>query len=66
MANLITFLDTDKNGKINYTEFVSSCLENSVIFKEQNMKAAFKLLDRDGNGRIDKQELTILLKGRLD
>jgi hypothetical protein len=24
-------IDTDKNGKINYNEFVACCLENSVL-----------------------------------
>lgn len=48
-------IDTDKNGKINYTEFISSCLENSVVLKEENLKAAFKLLDKDGNGKIEKK-----------
>ena len=47
LSKLFTFIDTDKNGKINYTEFISSCLENSVLFKEENMKAAFRLLDKD-------------------
>jgi Ca2+-binding EF-hand superfamily protein len=30
---LIEIIDLDQNGKINYTEFVSSLLENSVIFR---------------------------------
>ena len=55
-------IDTDKNGKINYTEFISSCLENSVVLKEQNLKAAFKLLDKDGNGKIEKEQLITMLK----
>jgi Ca2+-binding EF-hand superfamily protein len=60
---MLQFIDTDKNGKINYTEFISCCLENSVIFREENLKAAFRLLDRDGNGRIEREELLAVLKG---
>ena len=26
LAKLISYIDTDKNGKINYTEFISCCL----------------------------------------
>jgi Ca2+-binding EF-hand superfamily protein len=52
LSKLISFIDTDKNGKINYTEFISCCLENSVVFKEENLKAAFRLLDKDENGKI--------------
>lgn len=48
----MNFIDTDHNGKINYTEFIASCLENSVIFKEENLVNVFKTLDKDGNGLI--------------
>lgn len=34
LSKLLQFIDTDRNGKINYTEFISCCLENSVIFRE--------------------------------
>lgn len=33
LSKLLQFIDTDRNGKINYTEFISCCLENSVIFR---------------------------------
>lgn len=48
------FVDTDHNGKLNYTEFIACCLENSVVFKEQNLVNAFRALDADGNGYITK------------
>ena len=31
---LINCIDTDHNGKINYSEFVASLMENSLIFRE--------------------------------
>jgi Ca2+-binding EF-hand superfamily protein len=31
---MMKFVDTDHNGKLNYTEFIACCLENSVVFKE--------------------------------
>jgi Ca2+-binding EF-hand superfamily protein len=46
------YIDTDKNGKINYTEFISSCLENSTVYKEENLLSVFRMLDRDNNGSI--------------
>ncbi len=33
IEKLMNFIDTDHNGKINYTEFIACCMENSVIFK---------------------------------
>ena len=49
------YVDTDKNGKINYTEFVASCLDNSIIYKEENLKMVFRMLDKDGNGVVSGQ-----------
>lgn len=50
-------IDVDKNGKINYTEFLASSLQKEELFKVDNLKKMFKLLDKDGNGTIDKSEL---------
>ena len=57
LRSLMDYIDTDKNGKINYTEFVASCLDNSLIYKEENLKMGFKMLDKDGNGVVSSQEL---------
>lgn len=61
MKRLITGIDLDKDGKINYTEFVSSCLENLKIFNQENMINAFRMLDRDRNGQVSAEELRYLL-----
>lgn len=53
-------IDVDKNGKINYTEFLASSLEKDELFKVDNLKKMFKLLDKDGNGSIDRNELKTL------
>lgn len=34
IEKMMKFIDTDHNGKLNYTEFIACCLENSVVFKE--------------------------------
>lgn len=58
------FIDTDRNGKINYTEFISSCLENSIVFKEENLLSVFRMLDKDNDRTISSNELrAILSKG---
>ena len=31
LRNMMDFLDTDKNGKINYTEFIAGTLDEGVI-----------------------------------
>lgn len=48
----MNFVDTDHNGKINYTEFVACSLENSYIFKQENLINVFKMLDVDNSGTV--------------
>ena len=48
-------IDVDKNGKINYTEFLASSLSQEELFTPKNLLKMFKLLDKDGNGEIDQQ-----------
>jgi calcium-dependent protein kinase len=55
-------IDTDRNGSINYTEFIASCLENATIIKEDNIMSAFRMLDTDGDGKITRDELKQLLE----
>ncbi len=57
IEKMMKFVDTDHNGKLNYIEFIACCLENSVIFKEQNLQNVFKALDADGNGLVSREEL---------
>lgn len=47
-------MDTDKNGKINYTEFIASTLEDHVLSSKENLRNVFNMLDKDGNGFVDK------------
>lgn len=50
-------IDTDKNGKLNYTEFLAFAMEKEKLFKEENIKSVFRMLDKDGNGFVEKAEL---------
>lgn len=53
-------IDVDKNGKLNYTEFLASSLAKEDIFTTTNILKLFRLLDKDGNGSIDRSELKAL------
>ena len=55
-------IDTDKNGKIDYTEFLAACLEKKVFLKEEKLYEAFSMLDTNHNGKISKEELMSVLK----
>ena len=55
-------IDTDKNNKIDYTEFLAATLEKKTFLKEERLYEAFCMLDKDRNGRITKEELMNVLK----
>ena len=51
-----------ENGKIEYGEFRNFMMkqykeQNTDIDSEKQIRQAFKVFDRDGNGCIDKKEL---------
>ena len=54
LQKLICVIDTDHNGKINYSEFIACLLENSLIFKQENLLTVFRMLDADGNGSVSR------------
>ena len=55
-------IDTDKNGKIEYTEFLASVLKKKTFLKEERLYEAFSMFDKEGNGKITKDELMSVLK----
>lgn len=55
--------DTDKNGAINYTEFIAATLDNIIIGSAKRIEKAFKLFDKDNDGKINASELEAVLSG---
>ena len=55
-------IDTDKNGKIDYTEFLAATMEKKRFLKEERLYDAFSMLDKDHNGKITKEGLMSVLK----
>ena len=63
-------LDTNKNGFIDYTEFIAGCLQTQSMLKEKHLLNAFSYFDKvrvnisisqDKNGKITKDELKACL-----
>ena len=55
-------MDRNGDGKITWDEFVTAAIDKVALLNDKNIKAAFNVLDADGNGRITKQEL----KGKFE
>ena len=55
--SILSQIDTDNSGTINYTEFIASCMEQALFQKEENIRMVFKMMDINQDGKITKQEL---------
>jgi len=54
-------LDTDGSGSVDYTEFIAATMTTKQYLKKEVMWAAFRTFDKDGDGKITKQELRSML-----
>lgn len=61
LQNILRAVDTDKNGAINYTEFIAATLKSDVYQDNKNIQNAFEMLDKDGNGYIEEKELAEII-----
>lgn len=50
-------MDVDGDGEIDFTEFISAAFDKRALLTQENLDAAFKTFDADGNGKITKDEL---------
>ena len=61
LKGILDHIDTDRNGKINYNEFLACCLETSFLQNEAYLQYIFKGLDSDNSGKISKEEIKKVL-----
>ena len=59
-------LDINNNGTLEFSQFITFGLKQKHEQQENNLKEAFNLFDRDHNGKISKEEIAIVLKGKAD
>ena len=50
-------LDRDGNGVIDYEEFITAAIDKVAVLNMENLKAAFKIIDKDNSGVITIDEL---------
>ncbi len=63
LLELMKAADTDGSGTINYTEFLAATMDAQIFMREENLRQAFLMFDRDNSGKIDASEVRQLLGG---
>ena len=63
LLEMIRAADTDGSGEINYTEFLAATIDATVFLREDYLRTAFNMFDKDGSGKIDNDEVIALLQG---
>jgi calcium-dependent protein kinase len=48
--DIMLSLDKNCNGLIDYTEFLTAASDKIGLLTEKNLKFAFNMIDKDGNG----------------
>ena len=50
-------IDVDRNGTIDYNEFLAATMDKDKLTSKKNLEVAFKTFDRDGSGTINLNEI---------
>ena len=68
VESLMEDVDADKNGFIDYTEFLTAAASIKALLTKCNIKAVFHMFDKDQSGKISITELKAALdsSGSLD
>lgn len=66
LEKLFDEIDLDKNGLINYSEFVSASVNHKKILRTDSIRDAFRSFDTDQNGKISLQEICDVIKPQTD
>jgi len=62
VINMFNEMDVDKNGLVNYTEFVSALMDYEKCIKKEQLLECFKSYDTDGSGKISFEEFCDMIK----
>ena len=62
IVEMFNEMDVDKNGLINYTEFVSALMDYEKCVKKEQLLECFKSYDTDRSGAISYEEFCDMIK----
>ena len=54
MDKIFELVDINQSGKVDFTEFLIAAMNHEKLLSVSKMEQAFKILDIDGDGFIDK------------
>ena len=57
VRKILRATDTDKDGQIDFTEFLTAAFDKSKLLSEENLKRAFDFFDKDRSGTLTKEEI---------
>ena len=60
---LMRAADTNRDGQVDYAEFIAAAFDKEKLINSQNLKRAFRLFDTDGDGHITLDELKAVFTG---
>jgi calcium-dependent protein kinase len=61
LFELLKGADTDGSGSIDYTEFLAATIDAQIFMRDDYLRTAFDMFDKDRSGKIDKNEIITLL-----
>lgn len=62
LQKIVLSIDTDRNGKINYNEFIAMCIDEAIMSSDDYMRFAFNSFDLNRDGKIQREEFQLILK----
>mmetsp|Transcript_24702 Transcript_24702/g.24391 ORF Transcript_24702/g.24391 Transcript_24702/m.24391 type:complete len:171 (-) Transcript_24702:13-525(-) len=63
--DIIKNVDSDRDGYLEYTEFLRASAERRILLSKQNLETTFAMLDRDASGKISISELQEMLEDTI-
>ena len=63
IEKIINSMDFDRNGNVDYEEFIRMCIPKERLFTEENLENAFSLFDKDKNGFITPSGIIDIIQG---
>lgn len=62
LVEMFNEMDVDKNGLVNFTEFVSALMDYKKYIKKEHLIECFKSYDSDNSGKISFEEFCDMIK----